>query len=65
MVGARLNDNDRYVFDIPVFLLMEIQQCVTLMLNDTATTDIYTREVLTDPVDNWSESVYQGMLMLG
>ena len=30
-----------------------------------ATTDIYTREVLTDPVDNWSESVYQGMLMLG
>lgn len=29
-----------------------------------ATTDIYTREVLTDPVDNWSESVYQGMLMI-
>lgn len=29
-----------------------------------ATTDIYTREVLTDPVDNWSESVYQGLLML-
>jgi site-specific recombinase XerD len=29
-----------------------------------ATTDIYTREVLTDPVDDWSESVYQGMLML-
>jgi integrase len=26
------------------------------------TTDIYTREVLEDPIDDWSESVYQGML---
>ena len=27
------------------------------------TTDIYTREVLDDPVDDWSEKVYQGMLL--
>lgn len=26
------------------------------------TTDIYTREVLQDPVDDWSEAVYQGFL---
>lgn len=28
-----------------------------------STTDIYTREVLADPVDDWSEQVYQGMLL--
>jgi len=28
-----------------------------------STTDIYTREVLADPVDDWSETVYQGMLL--